>query len=276
MTLCYQVATPDIAISPDVTAFQGEFEKSLDYLSALGYGGVEFMTLAPKELDIKQIKELLAKYRLSVPLVCTGELFGQLKISFTNPSEEIRIKAVERVKEIVDFACELGANVNIGRVRGQYIAEEPRERSYQLSLSALRDICAYAEPKGVQIAIETVTIMQTNFINTLEEAVELIQDVDRVNCKLMMDVFHLNLEEKDVIGAIHKYSPHNIHVHLADYNRRYPGSCGMDFRKIIQAFHDVGYDGAFCTEIFQLPDQESAAKGAIEYLAPIMNAVYGV
>ncbi len=275
MKLCYQVATPDIELSPDVTAYQGELEKSLGILASLGYDGVEFMTLAPERLDIGHIKALLTKHGLVVPLVCTGEIFGQLKVSFTDTRESAREEAVRRVKAIVDFAAELGANVNIGRVRGQIQPRIPQAQSYDRAVAALREVCVYAAAKSVQIAIETVCIMQTNFINTLEEAVALIRDVGCDNLKIMMDIFHLNLEERDIIGSIYKYAPYNIHVHFADNNRRYPGSCALDFRKIIHAFRDVGYNGAFCTEIFQIPDQDTAAKGAIEYLAPIFESIYG-
>ncbi len=91
----------------------------------------------------------------------------------------------------------------------------------------------------------------------------------------MMDVFHMNIEEKDLFQTIRDYASYNIHVHLADNNRRYPGHCGMDFGKIVAAFRDVGYDAAYTTEIFQFPSQEEAARGAMEHLAPIFRTVYG-
>jgi sugar phosphate isomerase/epimerase len=90
----------------------------------------------------------------------------------------------------------------------------------------------------------------------------------------MMDVFHLNIEEKNIFDVIERYAEYNIHVHLADNNRRYPGHCGIDFEKIIDAFAKTGFDGPFCTEIFQLPDQEAAAIGAINHLKPIFNRIY--
>jgi sugar phosphate isomerase/epimerase len=273
--LCYQVATPDVAIAPSVTAFQGELEQSFAALKKIGYDGVEFMTLDPKRLDWPRIKKLAADYGLKVVLVCTGEVFGQLQLSFMNPEARVRQEARQRVKEIIDFAGFLGAKVNIGRVRGQYREGEPREKSYGWAVEAFQDISDYAAPQGVAIALETVTLMQTNFINTLQEAVQAIKDTNRDNFRLMMDVFHLNLEEKNLLEAIKTYQPYNIHVHLADNNRRYPGQCGLDFRRIIRTFHDTGYDDAFCTEIFQLPDQETAAKGAYQCLAPLFEEIYG-
>lgn len=142
-------------------------------------------------------------------------------------------------------------------------------------MEAFRTIADYAAPKGVDIALESVTIMQTNFINTLAEAAAMVDRVDRSNFRLMMDVFHLNLEEKDLFAAIRRYSDYNIHVHLADNNRRYPGHCGLDFEKILRTFHETGYDGAFTTEIYQIPDMKGAARGAVEHLRPILRRVYG-
>ena len=214
------------------------------------------------------------KNGLKVALVCTGEIFGQLKLSYTDPSKEVREEAVRRTKEIIDFASYLGADINIGRIRGQYRKELSKAETERLAVEAFREISDYAEPRNVRIALETVTIMQTNFINTLADAVDMIKAVDRPNFKLMMDIFHLNLEEPDVYEAIRRYSPYNMHVHLADNNRRYPGHCGLDFKKILRTFKEAGYDGNYCTEIFQIPSQEEAAEGAVRHLRPILSEIY--
>lgn len=275
MNLCYQVATPDVAIADSVTAYQGPLEKSFRELAQLGYDGVELMTLNPSELDWHSVKQEAEKNGLIFSIVCTGEIFGQLGLSYSNPDEANRREAIRRSKEIIDFASFLGANINIGRIRGQYCSELTKGQTEEYAVSAFQELSDYAAPKNVQIALETVTIMQTNFINTMADAERIIKMVDRPNFRLMMDVFHMNLEEKNVLQAIRDYSKYNIHVHLADNNRRYPGQCGLDFEEIISVFKECGYDGNFCTEIFQLPSMEEAAKGAIEYLKPIKEKVYG-
>ena len=275
MRLCYQVATPDVAVSDDVTAYQGLLAESFRALAELGYDGVEFMTLNPSVLSVEEIKRLEEAYGLKVVLVCTGEIFGQLGLSYTDPDAERRAEALRRTKEIIDFAAVLNAKINIGRIRGQYRRELTKEETETYAVEAFRTIADYAAPKGVDIALESVTIMQTNFINTLAEAAAMVDRVDRSNFRLMMDVFHLNLEEKDLFAAIRRYSDYNIHVHLADNNRRYPGHCGLDFEKILRTFHETGYDGAFTTEIYQIPDMKGAARGAAEHLRPILRRVYG-
>ena len=275
MNLCYQVATPDVAIADSVTAYQGPLAKSFGDLAKLGYDGVELMTLNPGKLDWNEVKAEAEKNGLKVVLVCTGEIYGQLGLSYTDPDPAKRAEAVARSKEIIDFASFLGANINIGRIRGMYRPEMPKEETERLAIEAFRELADYAAPKNVKIALEAVTIMQTNFINTIEEDAEMAKRVDRPNFSIMMDLFHMNIEEKDIYEVIRKYCDITFHVHLADNNRRYPGHCGLDFEKILRTFKECGYDGNFCTEIFQIPDMEGAAKGAIEHLKPLKEKIYG-
>ena len=275
MKLCYQVATPDVAIAESVTAYQGSLQKTFGDLAKLGYDGVELMTIDPMKLDWNEVRQTAADLGLTVGLVCTGEIFGQLGLSFADPDPARRAEAVARVKGIIDFAASQNAKINIGRVRGQYRAGVAHEQTEEWAVAAFQDISDYAAPKGVQIAVENVTIMQTNFLNTMEDCRRIIEMTNRPNFKAMMDVFHMNIEEKDMYQAIRDNSDINIHVHLSDNNRRYPGHCGMDFEKVIQTFHDVGYDDLFCTEVFQYPTMEECARLAIAHLAPIFEKVYG-
>lgn len=273
MKLCYQVATPDVEVSPSVTAFQGDLETSLATLGDMGFDGVEFMTINPMALDWGYIEKLACKNNLDIVLVCTGEIYGQQGLTFTDPKQEIRTKAIHRVKEMIDFAAYFGAHINIGRVRGQYVEHLPRGLSYQYALEAFRQIAAYGEKKNVKIAIEPVTYLQTNFINTVDEAIQVCKEVSSDYLKIMLDLFHSNIEEKDLYEAIRRGKDHTIHVHIADNNRRYPGRGGFDFQKIIQTLKDIEYDGAICTEIYQLPNQLEAAAGTIHTMKPLLLSI---
>lgn len=275
MKLCYQVATPDVKKADSVTAYQGPLQKTFGDLADFGYDGVELMTIDPQKLDWREVKKTATDLGLVVGLICTGEIFGQLGLNFTDPDAGRRRECIDRVKGIIDFAAFEGAKINIGRVRGQYTPGLDRRQTEEWAIDAFREISDYAAPQGVSIALENVTIMQTNFVNTMAEARRIVELTDRPNFKAMIDIFHLNIEERDLYQAIRDYADINIHVHLCDNNRRYPGNCGLDFNKIIQTFHDAGYDDLFCTEVFQWPSMEDCAKRSIEYLAPIFERVYG-
>ena len=118
MKLCYQVATPDVAIAESVTAYQGPLQKTFGDLAALGYDGVELMTIDPGKLNWDTVKKTAEDLGLVVGLVCTGEIYGQLGLSFADPDAGRRQEAIDRVNGIIDFAASQNAKVNIGRVRG--------------------------------------------------------------------------------------------------------------------------------------------------------------
>lgn len=274
MKLCYQVATPDVEISPAVTAFQGDIDTSLDILGEFGFQGVEFMTINPLKLDWAHIEKAATRNDLDIVLVCTGEIYGQQGLTFMDPDENIRLHAIKRVKEMMDFAAYFGAMINIGRVRGQYRDTLPRGLSYQYALEGFKSIAEYGEKKNVKIAIEPVTYMQTNFINTAAEAIQICKEVGSEQLKIMLDLFHLNIEEKDILQTIRDSKDDMIHIHLADNNRRYPGMGGFDFEKILGTIHETGYKGAVCTEIYQLPNQLEAVQGTARTLIPILQKLY--
>ena len=159
MKLCYQVATPDVAIAESVTAYQGPLDKTFGDIAAFGYDGVELMSIDPDKLNWDTVRRTAADLGLVVGLVCTGEIFGQLGLSFADPDPGRRQEAVARVKGIIDFAASQEAKVTIGRVRGQYRPGVPREQTEEWAVAAFQEISDYAAPKGVMIAVENVTIM---------------------------------------------------------------------------------------------------------------------
>lgn len=275
MKLCYQAATPDVAIADSVTAYQGSLQKTFGDLAAMGYDGVELMTIDPGRLNWEEVRKTASDLGLIVGLVCTGEVWGQLGLSFADPDKGRREEAVSRVNALIDFAASQKAKVNIGRVRGQYLPEIPREQTEEWAAEGFQVISDHAAPLGVEIALENVTILQTNFVNTMDDARRMIERTNRPNFKAMIDVFHLNIEEKNLYQAIRENADINLHVHLSDNNRRYPGSCGLDFEKIIQTFYETGYDDIFCTEVFQFPDMKTCAERSIAFLAPIFERIYG-
>jgi len=271
MKLCYQFATPDIRKSPLVTAYQGDMEEGFKKLRELGYDGVELMIKNPDLLDKDKIVSLAEKNNLIVPLLCTGEVYGQDRLSFMDRDVEVREQAIKRIKDIIDFASILNAQVNIGRLRGQFEVDIPQNVSYSWAIEAFKEVAEYGEKRNVIIALEPVNILQGNFINTTQDGMKIVDEVGSKNFRIMLDLFHMNIEDKDICQSIMESKGYVSHVHLTDSNRRYPGSCKLDFDKIIKCLYETGYDYALGIEVFQLPDQDTALEKSIAHLKPIME-----
>ncbi len=273
MKLAYQVATPDVTIAPSVTSYQGDFESSIADISSMGYRCVELMSRDPKELDVPALQGVLKKYNVSVAMVCTGECFGQEGLMLVSRDPDIRSRAFLRTCELIDFAGSLGAGVNIGRLRGHYYDDIPREETYELAVSVMRKLGEYAASKGVTIVLEPVTMLQTNFINSTQEGIDLVHAVNHPNFRLMIDIYHSNIEDPNLYKALQSAADVLAHVHIADNNRKIPGTCGFDFPKIIQTLKEIGYTGVLSIEMFQIPDQTTCARSSAEYLLPLLGEI---
>lgn len=271
---CYQLATPDVAPSAELTAMPGDPQRNFRLLSEIGYTGVELMTVDPQSLDWRELQFLSRRYGLPVVLVCTGELYGQLGLSFTDQDYDTRRAAVQRVKETVAFASSLGAHINIGRVRGFSDPENPK-RSLAWASSAIREVCDYAANRGVRVLLEHIERLETNFITTLPEACEFIDAMNHPALRAMVDVFALYHEERDMLDVIERLSPHyNEHVHLSDSDRYYPGHKDVDFESVIRSFRNAGFTGAFVEEVLQRPDAETAARRSFAHIQPLLLNYY--
>ena len=273
MKFSYQTATPDLRISPNVTCIQGDFAQNVRTLASLGYDSVEIMSTYPKSIDWQHVRDILSENGMTVSWVCTGEL-GLLGYTISEPDDALWEQSLLRIEELIDVAAFFGVDLNIGNTKGRYREGVPQEQTYQRAVLGFQRLCDYAARKGVRIAIETGAFVYINFLNTCEEAAEMIRRVDRENLGIMLDLWHLYVEEKGILETIERYAPICYHVHLADSNRKYPGAGNLDFEAIIRKFHEMGYDGAFSVEVRQVPDSVTAAREAAKTILPILKKVY--
>jgi len=118
MKLCVVVAGPDVSHKA-MSFLTGSFEERLDKAVALGYDGIELMVRDPNDLDIPALCRAFSSRDLEVPQIVTGEVFGADGLCLVSPDPNIRRRAEERTRAIIDLAAELGAMVNIGRLRGR-------------------------------------------------------------------------------------------------------------------------------------------------------------
>ncbi|MDD3997461.1 MAG: sugar phosphate isomerase/epimerase [Sphaerochaetaceae bacterium] len=264
------VLTPEVPSDSNMMAFTGSLNKILPILKGYGYSGVEFITVDPKQIDVAEIKHLLARYELEPIAINTGPLNKLYGYSLTDPDPEKRSSAISRMKEILNFAANWNIPVNCGILRGQFLPRVPQELTVSLLIQSLKELCDFASQFETKILIETVPFMMTNFINTLAEAETLINSVSCSNLGLMYDIFNMYIEEKDLLASIHKYSKSCHHIHFADSNRLAPGDGGMDYGKIIKALHEVNYHKYCVVELRPHPNQEIVTKRAADYLLPLL------
>lgn len=267
----YQIATPDVKFSPDLTCLSGDAESNIRLLKDIGYDAVEFMTVDPKSLNAQQYREWLEKYDMRGVMVCTGEVFGTLGWSFLHPDEGVRRAAIERVKDIICFASVIGGNVNIGRVRGCLAAcGSPNVRWAE---SALSELCDFAAAQEVDILLEPIEKAEEDYINTVAEGASLKVRLAKDNFHVMMDYCAMSFEEPDILAAVRAFSPNIVkHIHLSEPDRWYPGhTAAKPFDNFLSALAQTRYCGPIVIEVLPLPDQKTAAERSFATISPLIE-----
>jgi sugar phosphate isomerase/epimerase len=162
------------------------------------------------------------------------------------------------------LAAHLKAMVIIGLVRGKKESEVGAETAERWLVDALCE-CASVDD-NVRFAIEPINRYETNLVNTVQSGLQLLENIGRKNVGLLLDTFHMNIEEASMTESIRASREHLFHFHVADSNRWHPGAGHVDFRSVLDTLHEIGYSGFVSAEILPLPDSDLAAKRAIEYL----------
>jgi sugar phosphate isomerase/epimerase len=261
------VGTPDLE-APTLAPYSGNLPISFAKIAKLGYDGVEFMTKNPRKLDGGTIRRLLDQFNLTLSQVCTGHVWGEDKLGLVDQKAELSPAGMARMKEIVDFtaACfEPGIPVNIGRSRGPGDPAQS-EKSLAAYEAAFRELADYALPKKVRLTLEPITATVAPFIITTQDGIEMCRRVNRPNFGLMLDVYHMNIEDVDIYQSFREAKDYCWHIHVCDNNRKWPGSAHLDFEKIISTLNEIGYDAFVGTEMLPWPDPDTSARSAIEFL----------
>jgi sugar phosphate isomerase/epimerase len=258
------ICGPDVAYGP-LALLSGSFEEKAARAAALGYDGIELMVRDPAGLDWPHVKATLAAAGLETPQIVTGELFGADGLRLVTPDADVARRAQERTQAVIDLAAYLGAMVNIGRLRGRLeglgVAQPWRE-----AVERLGSLADYAAQRGVRLALEPLNRYETDFILNVDDGLRMIADLQCPNVGLMLDVFHMNIEEASIERSLQAAGEHCWHVHIADSNRRYPGAGHLDFDGVFRTLQGMGYSGYVSAELFPLPDPDTAARETVAFV----------
>jgi len=253
----------------EAVAFKGDFEANVAKIAGWGYDGVELTIRDPGLVDGDELERVVAAHGLTVPAIGTGQAWGEEGLSYTDPDPAIRAAAIERTKSHIPFATRTGAIIIIGLLRGIVRPGVDQAQAMEWLVHALQRCCAAAQPHGVRLALEPLNRYETGLIHTVADGLELLEQVGADNMGLLLDTFHMNIEERDLADAIRTAGEHMFHFHVADSNRWYPGAGHIDFGRLLAALDETGYTGYVSGEFMPLPDADTAAELAIAHLRAV-------
>jgi sugar phosphate isomerase/epimerase len=249
--------------------FKGDLETNLAIIAALGYDGVELAIRDPNQIDQDNLEALVRKVNLRVPAIGTGQAWGEEGLSFTDPNLQVREKAIERIKSHIPAASRFGAVIIIGLIRGIVKPGVDSAQAMDWLVAALRECSEAARLHSIRLALEPINRYETTLINTVSQGLELIDRVGADNFGLLLDTFHMNIEETTIKDSIKDCGEHIFHFHVADSNRWYPGAGHLDFKSTLTTLNSTGYTGWVSGEFLPKPDAEAAAQKSIAFLRQI-------
>jgi len=247
-------------------AFKEDFEESIKKVANLGFDGAELAVRNPKDLKVEDVINIIKENNLEVPAIGTGQAWGEEGLSFSDPDETIRKMAVERINNQIIFASHFKAQVIIGLIRGKIEESVSQTEAEEWTIDNLRECTEFAKEYNIRLTLEPVNRYESNFINTLNEGIELIKRVGASNLGLLADTFHMNIEEVSINDSIIQAKDYITHVHFADSNRWAPGCGHLDFTRIVQTLKKISYQGYVSAEILPFPDPDSCARLTAETL----------
>jgi D-psicose/D-tagatose/L-ribulose 3-epimerase len=183
------------------------------------------------------------------------------------------------VRSCVEAAAIVDARVVAGPIyaptgRTGPISGDERSRCIDAIETSLRDVLDAAEQADVVIAVEPLNRFETSLFNTVDQAMALVEQVDRPSLGLLLDTFHMNIEERDLGAAIHRAGRHLKHFHACGNDRGAPGGDGINWMEVREALEGVGYRGALSIESFTSANRSIATAASIwRPLAPSQDHI---
>jgi D-psicose/D-tagatose/L-ribulose 3-epimerase len=251
-----------------------------------GFDSVEIAIENPDDIDPEFVKAELDRHELKCHVVCAAlspviDLRGTL---------EHQLNALAYLKGLMDKMVTLGATILAGPLyssvgRADMVPADEYLEQWKTVTKHLKTLSKYAEERNIRLAIEPLNRFETDFINTVDQGLKMIKDVDSPALCLHMDTFHMNIEEKDQSQAILKAGSYLGHFHACGCDRGTPGNDHINWLGIVHALKSINYKGSIVIESFT-PDvkviaraaaiwrqtelsQESIAKNGVEFLKKI-------
>jgi sugar phosphate isomerase/epimerase len=230
---------------------------------SLGFDGVEIFAPEPEAISHRTLGPLLEQHQLRLAAVGTGGGWVLHRLSLTSADPDVRSRAREFVRSMIDAGGRLGAPAILGSMQGRWGDGVNRETAIAHLAAALEDLGEHARRHNVPLLYEPLNRYETNLVNTLDQGVELLRSLRSRNIKLLADLYHMNIEEPDLAESLRAAGAAVGHVHFADSNRRPIGFGHTDVTRIADALRDIGYDGYLSAECVAYPDPHAAAETTI-------------
>lgn len=240
------------------------FVELVPKVAKMGFDWIEVPIDGLADLEYERAGQVIAEQGLGCN-VCVA--IGPDR-DLIHPDKSIRANGVAYVRHCIDAVKTLGGTSvggplysAVGRLWQQ--SGEERAQDVDLLVEQLRSLSSYAEDKGAVLCVEPLNRFETSFINLTSQVVEIVDRVDSPACKILLDTFHMNIEEKSLGDAIRLAGVRLGHMHTCENDRGAPGTGNVNWDDVAQALRDIRYDGPLVIESFTNQIETIARAAAV-------------
>lgn len=232
----------------------------LEKIAEQGFDFVEIPVEAAEHISVAKLKPVLARLKLDV-VICAA-VTGERNLSSDDAA--IRKNALQYFESCISLANGLGASCVAGPLyasvgKARLSSEALREAEWERSVTGLAQLADTASLHGVQLGIEPLNRFETDMINTVEDALRMVQQVNNPHLGIALDTFHMNIEETNFRRAIERAGERLVHLQVSDSHRGVPGDGNSDWAGLRAGLKAIGYQGKIGIESFS-PDASSLAE----------------
>lgn len=229
-----------------------------------GFDAVELLIEDPSHIDPAFVKAQLDKQGLACGSVCAA----MNKERDLRGSQKSQRNGVDYLCSLLDQMQVLECPVLGGPIysyvgRADTVAPVEYTRQWKAVVKNLKVVTQHAESLGKMVCLEPLNRFETDFINTFDQGLRMIRDVNSPALKLHLDTFHANIEEKHQDESIRRAGIHLGHIHACGADRGTPGNDHIDWERIAAALKAVGYQGDVAIESVTLDVPRIARSAAI-------------
>lgn len=257
-------------------------------IKSMGYDAVEIPVEYPEKIDGKKVKEALQRHGLD-PIVCGA--FGSSR-DLTNEDSEVHENCFNYILQCLDLCNEWDAKFLAGPMysavgKARMISPEQRKVEWHRAVTNIHKVSKLAHERGLEIALEPLNRFESDLINTAEDVMRLVSDVNHPAAKVMLDGFHMAIEERNIEQAITSVGDKLIHIQVSENYRGTPGTGQTPWNSFKKGLTNINYQGivsieSFTPEIKELagavciwknlaPSQDGFAQDGINFLKNLLN-----
>jgi D-psicose/D-tagatose/L-ribulose 3-epimerase len=230
-----------------------------DHVAQLGFDVLEICIEDPALVTPERVVE--AAQRAGVGISVCGAFGPDRDLSADEPEQ--RELGVDYLKTCIDIAAAVGSPHVAGPMfsatgKARLLPDDERERQRGWAVENLARAADYAGERGVRLAIEPLNRFETDMVNTVEQGLDLCARIGRDNVGLLLDTFHMNIEERSIPDALRAAGDRVFHVHTCENDRGTPGTGHVEWDGVFAALADIDYDGMIAIEAFTPEIQEIA------------------